>query len=68
MRRLSHANVVRYLGGEEELTNGRLYIFTEFVSGGSVQSVLQQYGPLPEVRLGYITPHFCSGARTRWRG
>ena len=52
MRRLQHTNIVKYLGGQEEPSEGRLYIFTEFVAGGSVQGLIQSYGPLalPVVR------------------
>ena len=57
MRRLSHPNIVKYLGGQEVLGARReeggfsiacLCIFTEFVAGGSVESLLEQYGALDD--------------------
>ena len=44
MRRLGHPNIVAYLGGQEELEKRRLYIFTEYAAGGSVASLIEQYG------------------------
>ena len=46
-QRLSHPNVVQYLGhhyGDDKC----LYIFLEYVAGGSVSSVLASFGPLNE--------------------
>jgi len=48
MRRLRHPNIVKYLGGQEELEQGRLYIFTEFVAGGSVGALVKTYGAFKE--------------------
>ncbi|KAK4155899.1 protein kinase [Chaetomidium leptoderma] len=46
LRDLSHANIVRYLGcgSSPEYLN----IFLEYVPGGSVQTMLNSYGALPE--------------------
>ncbi|KAE8676549.1 Mitogen-activated protein kinase kinase kinase YODA [Hibiscus syriacus] len=46
LSRLSHPNIVRYYGsepGEEELS-----IYLEYVSGGSIHKLLQEYGSLKE--------------------
>jgi hypothetical protein len=37
----------RYFGMQTK--GARLYIFLEYVSGGSVQSVLERFGPLSEL-------------------
>ena len=41
LRSLRHRNVVRYLG--TSMDDCMVYIFMEFVSGGSLQSVLKRY-------------------------
>jgi mitogen-activated protein kinase kinase kinase len=50
MNRLSHVNIVTYLGGQEDIEGGRLFIFTEYVAGGSVGALLGLYGAFDEVR------------------
>ena len=35
MAALEHENIVRYLGAEEDVSNGDLYIFQEWVAGGA---------------------------------
>ena len=39
---------VRFLGTEVDKERGKLYIFMERVSGGSIKEMLENYGPLPE--------------------
>jgi len=56
MNRLSHENIVTYLGGQEDIEGGKLYIFTEYVAGGSVQALLSQYGPFDEAVVRRYTP------------
>jgi len=46
MRSLDHPNIVRYLGCDTD--EDSLYIFQEWVPGGSIASMLKQYGPLSE--------------------
>ena len=46
MQVLTHPNIVRYLGAEVNEDAGILYIFQEWVPGGSVASVLDKFGPL----------------------
>lgn len=58
MRRLNHPNIVKYLGGQEISQAGGgggggsavscLCIFTEFVAGGCVESLIAQYGALDD--------------------
>jgi len=42
MRKLSHPNIVRYFGAERKKNS--LYIFQEWVPGGSVSSLLRKFG------------------------
>ncbi|KHO00773.1 MAP kinase kinase kinase Ste11 [Metarhizium album ARSEF 1941] len=46
LRDLRHPNVVQYLGCSS--SSDRLNIFLEYVPGGSVQTMLNSYGALPE--------------------
>ena len=46
MQELQHPNIVRYMGSETR--DEKLCIFMEFVSGGSIASMLQKFGPFPE--------------------
>lgn len=43
---LQHPRIVSYLGND--YMNGRLYIYLEYMSGGSLSQVLSQFGPLEE--------------------
>eukprot|EP00927_Polykrikos_kofoidii_P015160 TRINITY_DN16724_c0_g1_i1.p1 TRINITY_DN16724_c0_g1~~TRINITY_DN16724_c0_g1_i1.p1 ORF type:complete len:551 (-),score=51.51 TRINITY_DN16724_c0_g1_i1:432-2084(-) len=43
-KELRHPHIVSYLGNEH--IDGTLYIFLEYVSGGSLSSVLAEFGPL----------------------
>lgn len=46
LRDLKHANIVQYLGCSS--SGEHLNIFLEYVAGGSVQTMLNSYGALPE--------------------
>jgi mitogen-activated protein kinase kinase kinase len=46
LRELRHPNIVQYLGCSSSADN--LNIFLEYVPGGSVQTMLNSYGALPE--------------------
>ena len=50
LRQMKHENIVTYLGGEEQLDgdSSKLYIFCEWVAGGSVQGMLDRYGKFDE--------------------
>jgi serine/threonine protein kinase len=48
-----HPNIIRYLGTEVERADSSedeslLYIFSEWVPGGSIHTVIQQFGQLSE--------------------
>ncbi|NXD43853.1 M3K19 kinase, partial [Copsychus sechellarum] len=49
LKTLKHVNIVTYLG--TCLEDNILSIFMEFVPGGSISSILNRFGPLPEVVL-----------------
>ena len=44
MARLSHANIVDYLGAELDEAKGTLRIYQEWVPGGSIDSLLAKFG------------------------
>ncbi|KAH9717578.1 mitogen-activated protein kinase kinase kinase 3 [Citrus sinensis] len=46
LSQLSHPNIVRYHGSE--LSDERLSVYLEYVSGGSIHKLLQEYGPFNE--------------------
>lgn len=43
---LEHPHIVRYLG--QDYVAGRLYVYLEYMSGGTIAQVLSQFGPLDE--------------------
>jgi serine/threonine protein kinase len=48
MRQFQHPNIVSYLGAEIREAVEQLYIFQEWVPGGSVSSLLRRFGPFSE--------------------
>lgn len=44
MRRLAHPNIVRYIGADR--VDDHFYIFMEYVAGGSLRSLLDEFGSL----------------------
>ncbi|XP_010235807.1 mitogen-activated protein kinase kinase kinase YODA isoform X2 [Brachypodium distachyon] len=46
LSRLQHPNIVRYYGSET--VDNKLYIYLEYVSGGSIHKLLQEYGRFGE--------------------
>jgi len=50
---LHHTHIVKYLGSAVDGSN--MYIFTKWVSGGSLQALVQSFGALvPQVAVRYI--------------
>jgi serine/threonine protein kinase len=47
MKSFDHKNIVRYIGTEIDTEKHMLYIFQEWVPGGSVASLLKNFGPFP---------------------
>ncbi|XP_057770103.1 mitogen-activated protein kinase kinase kinase 3 [Salvia miltiorrhiza] len=46
LSQLSHPNIVQYYGSD--LSEERLSVYLEYVSGGSIHKLLQEYGPFAE--------------------
>jgi mitogen-activated protein kinase kinase kinase len=59
LKDLSHENIVRYLGSNEDSTN--MYIFLEYIPGGSVSSMLKMYGPFEEELIRNFTKQVLVG-------
>ena len=59
MRELRHENIVRYLGTERE--EGTLYVFLEYVPGGSIASLLREFGTLDEPLVAVYTRQILEG-------
>ncbi|XP_017934376.3 mitogen-activated protein kinase kinase kinase 19 [Manacus vitellinus] len=59
LKTLKHVNIVTYLG--TCLEHNILSIFMEFVPGGSISSVINRFGPLPEVVLCRYTRQILQG-------
>ena len=61
MRSLSHDNIVAYLGSEVDAEQHKLYIFTEWVPGGSISNILQKFGRLTESVVRNYTRQILTG-------
>ncbi|KAM9380265.1 mitogen-activated protein kinase kinase kinase 19 [Phaethornis superciliosus] len=59
LKTLKHVNIVTYLG--TSLENNILSIFMEFVPGGSISSIINRFGPLPEIVLCKYTKQILQG-------
>lgn len=65
MRELEHPNIVRYLGTDVNSDERRrkLYIFCEWVAGGSLQGMVDQFGPLSHTVVSQYTRQMLEGLR-----
>ncbi|XP_073295151.1 mitogen-activated protein kinase kinase kinase 3-like [Primulina huaijiensis] len=59
LSQLSHPNIVRYHGSD--LNEERLSVYLEYVSGGSIQKLLQEYGAFGEPVVQNYTRQILSG-------
>ncbi|GAV88881.1 Pkinase domain-containing protein [Cephalotus follicularis] len=59
LNQLSHPNIVRYYGSE--LSEETLSVYLEYVSGGSIHKLLQEYGPFSEPVIQNYTRQILSG-------
>jgi mitogen-activated protein kinase kinase kinase len=59
LRRIEHRNIVRYLGCDREFppeeTEGVIKIYMEYMVGGSISSMLKQFGPFEEELIARFT-------------
>lgn len=58
---LSHKNIVQYLGSWVDEEQGCLYIFQEWVPGGSVAHLLKQFGPFSVTTVRFYTRQILAG-------
>lgn len=58
---LRNPNIVRYLGMERDEGKGQLFIFTEWVPGGSIASLLRTFGRLSEGVVRSYTQQILTG-------
>ncbi|TKY45222.1 Mitogen-activated protein kinase kinase kinase YODA [Spatholobus suberectus] len=59
LSRLRHQNIVRYYGSET--VGDKLYIYLEYVAGGSIYKLLHEYGQLGELAIRSFTQQILSG-------
>ncbi|GAB4826341.1 hypothetical protein Ancab_009207 [Ancistrocladus abbreviatus] len=59
LSRLRHPNIVQYYGSET--VDDKVYIYLEYVSGGSIYKILQEYGKLGELAIRSYTQQILSG-------
>ncbi|XP_020539546.1 mitogen-activated protein kinase kinase kinase YODA isoform X2 [Jatropha curcas] len=59
LSRLWHPNIVQYYGSET--VDDKLYIYLEYVSGGSIYKLLQEYGQFGEIGIRSYTQQILSG-------
>ncbi|XP_047334529.1 mitogen-activated protein kinase kinase kinase 3-like isoform X2 [Impatiens glandulifera] len=59
LNQLSHPNIVQYYGSE--LGEETLSVYLEYVSGGSIHKLLQEYGPFTEPVIQSYTRQILSG-------
>ncbi|XP_057763042.1 mitogen-activated protein kinase kinase kinase YODA-like [Arachis stenosperma] len=59
LSRLRHPNIVQYYGSET--VGDKLYIYLEYVSGGSIYKLLQEYGQFGELAIRSYTQQILSG-------
>ncbi|XP_057978270.1 mitogen-activated protein kinase kinase kinase YODA isoform X3 [Malania oleifera] len=59
LSRLRHPNIVQYYGSG--MVDDKLYIYLEYVSGGSIYKLLQEYGQFGEIAIRSYTQQILSG-------
>ncbi|KAH7538075.1 hypothetical protein FEM48_Zijuj03G0160600 [Ziziphus jujuba var. spinosa] len=59
LSRLRHPNIVQYYGSET--VGDKIYIYLEYVSGGSIYKLLQDYGQFGELAIRSYTQQILSG-------
>ncbi|XP_041997697.1 uncharacterized protein LOC121747676 isoform X5 [Salvia splendens] len=59
LSRMKHPNVVQYFGSE--VVGDNFYVYLEYVSGGSIHAILQEYGKLGESVIRNYTQQILAG-------
>ncbi|CAJ1937410.1 unnamed protein product [Sphenostylis stenocarpa] len=59
LSRLRHPNIVQYYGSET--VDDRLYVYLEYVSGGSIYKLVKEYGQLGEIAIRNYTRQILLG-------
>eukprot|EP00271_Cylindrocystis_brebissonii_P003197 TRINITY_DN13955_c0_g1_i1.p1 TRINITY_DN13955_c0_g1~~TRINITY_DN13955_c0_g1_i1.p1 ORF type:complete len:1657 (-),score=354.72 TRINITY_DN13955_c0_g1_i1:709-5679(-) len=62
-RKMRHKHIVGYIDMERDVTSGSLYVFLEFVSGGSIHSMLERFGKFSEPLVRIYTRQLLLGLR-----
>jgi len=63
LKTIDHKHVVRYLGTELRRSEGLMYLFLEYVPGGSIASMLAQFGVFSEVLIRIYVTQILRGVR-----
>ncbi|CEP18886.1 hypothetical protein [Parasitella parasitica] len=61
LKDLDHVNIVQYLGYNLNMEEGHIYIFLEYVPGGSISSLLSEYKFLDESLTKFFTRQILQG-------
>ncbi|KAI8090997.1 kinase-like domain-containing protein [Gilbertella persicaria] len=61
LKDLDHENIVQYIAYDYNPDEGHIYIFLEYVPGGSISSLLDKYGSLNECLIGFFTRQILQG-------
>ena len=56
---MSHENIVKYLGSET--LGSEYFIYMDYISGGSIRTILDRYGPLEERTIKIYTRQIIKG-------
>ncbi|KAI8981630.1 hypothetical protein BDF20DRAFT_862236 [Mycotypha africana] len=63
LKDLDHENIVQYLGYDSNVEEGHIYIFLEYVPGGSISSLLNQYQYFDEPLTKFFTRQILQGLK-----